>query len=106
MLSQEDPGSQTRNPTACRDHREYLGLGGQGFMLGDGGLKYGRESASETYYTAHVKGGLYLAAPALFRQQSGFNRDRGLVVAPRLPGSCGFLSLASPEPAGAAENAK
>jgi hypothetical protein len=30
-------------------------------MLGDGALKYGRESVSETYYTAHVFGGLYLA---------------------------------------------
>jgi len=36
-------------------------------MLGDGALKYGRESVSETYYTAHVKGALSCRA-ALFRQ--------------------------------------
>ena len=34
-------------------HREYLALGGQGFLLGDGTLRYGREDILETYYTAH-----------------------------------------------------
>ena len=63
-------------------HREYLGLGGLGFMLGDGALKYGRESVSETYYTAHVHGGLYVAALLSFVNNPGFNRDRGPVVVP------------------------
>ncbi|MGH9326313.1 MAG: hypothetical protein ACRD2B_06455 [Terriglobia bacterium] len=36
------------------DHREYLALGGGGFMLGDGSLNYGFEQIFETYYTAHL----------------------------------------------------
>jgi high affinity Mn2+ porin len=75
-------GSAFVNSGLSQDHREYLGLGGLGFMLGDGGLKYGRESVSETYYTAHVHGGLYLAALLSFINNPGFNRDRGLVVVP------------------------
>ena len=35
-------------------HREYLASGGQGFLLGDGTLPYGREDILETYYTARV----------------------------------------------------
>ncbi len=34
-------------------HREYLALGGLGFLLGDGTLRYGREDILKTYYTAH-----------------------------------------------------
>ncbi len=75
-------GSAFVNSGLSQDHREYLGLGGLGFMLGDGGLKYGRESVSETYYTAHVHGGLYLAALLSFVNNPGFNRDRGPVVVP------------------------
>jgi high affinity Mn2+ porin len=61
-----------------------LALGGIGFMLGDGGLRYGRESVNETYYTAHVVGGLYVAAQLSFVNNPGFNRDRGPVVIPGL----------------------
>jgi high affinity Mn2+ porin len=75
-------GSAFVNSGLSQDHREYLGLGGLGFMLGDGRLKYGRESVSETYYTAHVHGGLYLAALLSFVNNPGFNRDRGPVVVP------------------------
>ncbi len=35
-------------------HREYLALGGLGFLLGDGALRSGREDIVETYYTAHL----------------------------------------------------
>src|SRR6202000_1278318 len=31
-----------------RDHQEYLALGGQGFLLGDGKLSYAREDILET----------------------------------------------------------
>jgi hypothetical protein len=54
-------GSALVNSGLGYDHRRYLALGGIGFMLGDGGLRYGRESVSETYYTAHIIGGLYLS---------------------------------------------
>ncbi len=64
-------GSAFVNSGLSQDHREYLSLGGIGFMLGDGALKYARESVSETYYTAHVTGGLYLAALLSFVNNSG-----------------------------------
>ena len=77
-------GSAFVNSGLSQVHREYLALGGIGFMLGDGALSYGRESASETYYTAHVFGGLYLAAQLSFINNPGFNRARGPVVVPGL----------------------
>src|SRR5262249_56835670 len=36
------------------DHRRYLALGGKGFLLGDGALRYGREWIIESYYTSHL----------------------------------------------------
>jgi hypothetical protein len=42
-----------------RDHQEYLALGGDGFLLGDGRLNYGRENIVETYYTLHAWRGIY-----------------------------------------------
>jgi high affinity Mn2+ porin len=77
-------GSAFVNSGLSHDHREYLALGGIGFMLGDGGLRYGRESVSETYYTAHVIGGLYLAAQISFVNNPGCNRDRGPIIVPGL----------------------
>ena len=63
-------------------HRQYLALGGLGFILGDGRLNYGRELVSETYYTAHVVSGLYMAVQLSYVNNPGYNRDRGPVVAP------------------------
>ena len=77
-------GSAWVNSGLSQQHRRYLALGGVGFELGDGGLAYGRESVSETYYTAHVWGGLYVAAQLSFVNNPGFNRDRGPVIAPGL----------------------
>jgi high affinity Mn2+ porin len=77
-------GSAFVNSGLAHDHREYLALGGIGFMLGDGGLTYGRETVSETYYTAHVFGGLYAAAQISFVNNPGFNRARGPVIVPGL----------------------
>jgi high affinity Mn2+ porin len=77
-------GSAFVNSGLSQDHREYLAFGGIGFMLGDGALNYGRESVSETYYTAHLIGGLYVAAQLSFVNNPGFNRDRGPVLVPGL----------------------
>ena len=63
-------------------HREYLALGGLGFILGDGRLNYGHEAISETYYTAHVVSGLYMALQLSVVNKPGFNQDRGPVVVP------------------------
>ncbi|MBV8632220.1 MAG: carbohydrate porin [Silvibacterium sp.] len=77
-------GSAFVNSGLAYYHREYLALGGIGLVLGDGKLNYGRESASETYYTAHLFAGLYVAAQISFINNPGFNRDRGPIIVPGL----------------------
>src|SRR5260370_7504918 len=42
-----------------RDHQQYLALGGLGFLLGDGRLRYGRENIVETSYTLPTWRALY-----------------------------------------------
>lgn len=61
-------------------HRDYLALGGLGFLLGDGGLRYGREDIVETYYTAHVWRGLSAAGGLQYLVHPGYNQDRGPVL--------------------------
>jgi high affinity Mn2+ porin len=61
-------------------HREYLALGGEGFLLGDGALNYGRETIVETYYTAHVWKGASAAGGLQYVEHPGYNRDRGPVL--------------------------
>ena len=65
-----------------KDHQDYLAAGGQGFLLGDGKLNYGRENIFEAYYTAHVWRGLYVAPGVQHINNPGYNRDRGPVVVP------------------------
>lgn len=65
-----------------KDHQDYLAAGGQGFLLGDGKLNYGREDILEAYYTAHVWRGIYLAPGLQHIDNPGYNRDRGPVVVP------------------------
>jgi len=67
-----------------RDHQAYLAHGGDGFLLGDGGLHYGRENIVESYYTAHVWRGIYVAPGVQHINHPGYNRDRGPVVVPSL----------------------
>jgi high affinity Mn2+ porin len=62
-----------------RDHQKYLALGGLGFILGDGGLTYGRETIFESYYTAHVWKGLYLGPDVQHVNNPGYNQVRGPV---------------------------
>src|SRR5258708_3382926 len=63
-----------------RPHREYLALGGLGFLLGDGALRYGREDILETYYTAHLWRGLSASGGLQYIDRPGYNRDRGPVL--------------------------
>src|SRR5271169_2095025 len=67
-----------------KDHQTYLADGGLGFLLGDGGLNYGRENIVETYYTAHVWRGIYFAPGVQHINNPGYNRDRGPIVVPSL----------------------
>jgi hypothetical protein len=66
----------------AKDHQYYLADGGLGFLLGDGKLNYGRENIVETYYTAHVWRGIYLAPGLQHINDPGYNRDRGPVLVP------------------------
>jgi high affinity Mn2+ porin len=65
-----------------KDHQNYLATGGYGFLLGDGRLNYGRENILESYYTAHIWRGIYLAAGLHDIVNPGYNRDRGPVIVP------------------------
>jgi high affinity Mn2+ porin len=67
-----------------RVHQEYLALGGDGFLLGDGRLNYGRENIIETYYTLHAWRGIYPAFGLQHINNPGYNRDRGPVLVPTL----------------------
>jgi high affinity Mn2+ porin len=67
-----------------RDHQEYLALGGDGFLLGDGKLNYGRENIVETYYTLHAWRGIYPSFDFQYIDHPGYNRDRGPVIVPSL----------------------
>jgi len=72
-------------------HREYLRLGGHGFLLGDacafgaatcmqraaGYLNYGRENIVELYYNAHIWRGAFAAADVQLVDNPGYNQDRG-----------------------------
>jgi hypothetical protein len=58
-------------------HREYLRLGGRGFLLGDGALRYARETIVEHYYNLHIWRGAFAAADLQWIGNPGFNADRG-----------------------------
>jgi high affinity Mn2+ porin len=74
----------------CKDHQLYLADGGYGFLIGDGRLNYGRENIVETYYTAHVWRGIYVAPDLQHIQNPGYNRDRGPVLVPSFRGHVEF----------------
>jgi high affinity Mn2+ porin len=67
-----------------RDHQRYLALGGNGFLLGDGRLNYGRENIVETYYALHAWRGIYPSFDFQYVDHPGYNRDRGPVFIPSL----------------------
>ena len=60
-----------------RDHQAYLALGGLGFLLGDGRLRYAREEILEAYYNLHVTHGIYYSLDAQYITHPGYNQDRG-----------------------------
>jgi carbohydrate-selective porin OprB len=58
-------------------HRAYLALGGDGFVLGDGTLRYGRERLIEAYYNVSISKYLTLSPDLQLVHNPGYNRDRG-----------------------------
>jgi high affinity Mn2+ porin len=65
-----------------KEHAQYLADGGLGFILGDGGLSYGRENILESYYTAHAWRGIYLGPDLQYIVNPGYNQVRGPIVVP------------------------
>ena len=65
-----------------KDHQNYLKFGGNGFILGDGELNYGRENVVECYYNLHTYRGLFYALGVSHITNPGYNRDRGPVWVP------------------------
>lgn len=60
-------------------HAQYLAMGGQDFMIGDGRLNYGPEYAFETYYRARVRDGVFATIDLQHINNPAYNRDRGPV---------------------------
>jgi high affinity Mn2+ porin len=61
-----------------KEHRDYLTAGGNGFILGDGGLNYAPEAIGEIYYSAMLrKEGLWISADYQLCVNPGYNKDRG-----------------------------
>ncbi len=61
------------------DHREYLALGGDGFLLVDGKLNYDRDNIIESYYNTKVWHGVWASLDAQRIWNPGYNQDRGPV---------------------------
>jgi high affinity Mn2+ porin len=65
-------------------HQQYLSLGGKGFLLGDGALRYGPEKIFEAFYTAHLWRGFFASFDIQHINNPGYNKDRGPVTVPGL----------------------
>lgn len=58
-------------------HQRYLALGGSGFLLGDGALRYGPETILEAYYRIQLGPWIQLSPDLMLIANPGYNRDRG-----------------------------
>jgi high affinity Mn2+ porin len=65
-------------------HALYLARGGLDFLIGDGKLRYGPESISETYYSARLFPGFFASVDLQHIAHPAYNRDRGPVWIPSL----------------------
>ena len=61
------------------DDRRFLADGGVGFIIGDGHLNYGRETALETYYAWHALRDWTVTLDYQRVENPAYNRDRGPV---------------------------
>ena len=63
-----------------KDHRDYLGLGGVGFIVGDGQLpNYAPEEIIETYYNFKLADHVFITPDFQFVDHPAYNADRGPV---------------------------
>ena len=58
-------------------HSQYLAMGGYDFLIGDGKLRYGPETAWESYYSARLFEGFFATLGAVHYDNPAYNRDRG-----------------------------
>lgn len=65
-------------------HRAYLERGGLDFIIGDGALRYGRETIWESYYGARLFPGFWASFDLQHIANPAYNRDRGPLWAPSL----------------------
>jgi high affinity Mn2+ porin len=63
-----------------RDHQDYMRMGGMGFLLGDGALRYGTEKIVESYYLYKFFRQFGATADLQYVINPGFNMDRGPVM--------------------------
>jgi high affinity Mn2+ porin len=62
------------------NHRAYLAAGGTGFLLGDGRLRYGRETVGESYYRLALGRHASFSPDVIAIVNPGYNRDRGPAI--------------------------
>ncbi len=60
-------------------HRDFLGVGGLGLLIGDGQINYGTERIIETFYAINVLPQTTLTFDYQFIDNPAYNRDRGPV---------------------------
>jgi len=61
-----------------RPHRDYLGAGGYGFIIGDGRINYAGEWTTEVYYKINLfYSGFWITPDYQFVLNPAYNRDRG-----------------------------
>jgi high affinity Mn2+ porin len=65
-------------------HQNYLAAGGLDFLIGDGRLRYGPESISESYYSARLLPGFFATFDLQHVANPAYNRDRGPVWIPSI----------------------
>jgi high affinity Mn2+ porin len=58
-------------------HASYLAEGGEGFLLGDGGLNYAPEEIVEVYYLYKLSRPVGISPDFQFVKNPGYNADRG-----------------------------
>jgi len=63
-----------------KDHRDFLAIGGYGFMIGDGKLpNYGREGIAELFYEVKLFNNLWATLDYQLVNHPAYNKDRGPV---------------------------
>ena len=62
-------------------HRQWIGAGGLGLLIGDGKLNYSTERILETYYLLPLCAPVFLTLDYQFIDNPGYNSDRGPVSA-------------------------